>query len=95
MWLMPLIPLFHTGHESRQSPRIVFFIDSGGFVRFHLFFFSNHNVLRVSPDSDTMSLRIFGGNRLNSAGIAQEFITINKITLEHAARKVRNQVRIG
>ena len=35
------------------------------------------------------------GNRLNSAGIAQEFITIGKITLEHAARKFRNQLRIG
>ena len=28
------------------------------------------------------------GNRLDSAGIAQEFITISKITLEHAARKI-------
>ena len=30
-----LIPLFHTGHESPESPRIDFFIDSVGFVRFH------------------------------------------------------------
>ena len=52
-------------------------------------------MLRVSSDSDTMLLRIFGGNRLNSAGIAQEFITISKITLEHAARKLRNQLRIS
>ena len=28
-----------------------------------------------------------------SAQIAQEFITISKITLEHAARKLRNQLR--
>ena len=35
------------------------------------------------------------GNRLNSAGIAQEFITISKITLDHAARKLRNQLRIS
>ena len=39
------------------------------------------------------------GSRLNSAGIAQEFITISIITLEHAARKLRNQLpnvaRIG
>ena len=35
------------------------------------------------------------GNRLNSAGIAQEFITISKITLEHAAWKLRNQLRIS
>ena len=34
------------------------------------------------------------GNRLNSAGIAEEFITISKITLEHASRKLRNQLRI-
>ena len=27
-----------------------------------------------------------------SAEIAQEFITISKITLEHAARKLRNQL---
>ena len=30
-------------------------------MRFHLFFFSNRDVLRVSPDSDKMSLRIVGG----------------------------------
>ena len=35
------------------------------------------------------------GNLLNLAGIAQEFITISKITLEHAARKLRNQLRIS
>ena len=51
-------------------------------MRFHYFFLSNSDELRVIPDSDTMSLRILGGggggNRLNSAGIAQEFITIRK-----------------
>ena len=36
----------------------------------------------------------YSGSRLNSAGIAQEFITNSKITLEHAARKLRNQLRI-
>ena len=36
----------------------------------------------------------YSGDRLNSAGIAQEFITISLITLEHAARKLRNQLRI-
>ena len=51
-------------------------------------FFSKRNALRASPDSDTMSLRIFEVNRLNSAGFAQEFITISKITLEHATRKL-------
>ena len=64
-------------------------------MRFLLKYFSNCDVLRVSPDSDTMSLRIFGGSRLNSAGIAQEFITISIITLEHAARMLRNQLRIS
>ena len=29
-------------------------------MRFHYFFFSNRDELRVIPDSDTMSLRIFG-----------------------------------
>ena len=72
----------------------------GGIREVSLKKISNRDVLRVSPDSDTMSLRIFGGGgggggRLNSAGIAQEFITISKITLEHAARKLRNQLRIS
>ena len=30
-------------------------------MRFHYFFYSNRDELRVIPDSDTMSLRIFGG----------------------------------
>ena len=30
-------------------------------MRFHYFFLSNLDELRVIPDSDTMSLRIFGG----------------------------------
>ena len=47
-------------------------------MRFHYIFFSNRDELRVISDSDTMSLRIIGGNRLNSARIAQEFITISK-----------------
>ena len=41
-----IIPLFHTGHESPESPRIDFFSYSGGgggggggFVRFHYFFY--------------------------------------------------------
>ena len=56
-----VIPLFQTGHE---SPLIDFFYSrrgGEGFARFHYFFFLNRDVLRVSPDSDTMSLRIFGG----------------------------------
>ena len=60
-------------------------------MRFHLNFFFNRDALRVSVDVVT-NIR---GNRLNSAGIAQEFITISKITLEHSARKLRNQLRIS
>ena len=30
-------------------------------MRFHYFFFSNRDELRVIPDSDTMPFRIFGG----------------------------------
>ena len=30
-------------------------------MSFHYFFFSNPDALRVSPDSDTMSLRYSGG----------------------------------
>ena len=54
-------------------------------MRFHYFFFSNRDILRVSPDSDTISVRLF----------APEFITISKILLDHAARKLRNQIRIS
>ena len=60
--LSVIIPLFHTGHE---SPRIDFFFcirgKGGGGGREVSFFFSYRDVLRVSPDLDTMSLRIFGG----------------------------------
>ena len=35
------------------------------------------------------------GDRLNSAGIAQEFITISMTTLEHAAGKLRDQLHIS
>ena len=56
-----IIPLFQTGHESPESPRIDFFFLFGGIGEFSLTFFSYRDVLRVSPDSDTMPLRIFGG----------------------------------
>ena len=59
-------------------------------MRFHYLFFSHRDALRVSPDVTNIR-----GNRLNLAGIAQEFITISKITLEHAAGKLRNQLRIS
>ena len=46
--------------------KLIFFVFGGGggggrFVRLHYFFFSNLDELRVSPDSDTMLLRIFRG----------------------------------
>ena len=37
----------------------------------------------------------YSGESAQSAGIAQEFITISKISIEHAARKLRNQLRIS
>ena len=56
------IPLFHTGHE---SPELIFCSGGGGegmgIREVSLIFFSNRDVLRVSPESDTMTLRIFGG----------------------------------
>ena len=65
-------------------------------MRFHYFiFFSNRDELRVIPDSDTMCRYEYSGNRLHSTGIAQEFITISKIALEHATRKLRNQLQIS
>ena len=66
-------------------------------MRFQLFFFSNGDVLRVSPESRFRYdfFTNIRGNRLNSAGIAQEFDTISKIALEHAVRKLRNQLQIS
>ena len=60
-------------------------------------------IKKISPMVKSMSQSRFRydvvtnirGNRLNSAGIAQEFITISKITLEHAAQKLRNQLQIS
>ena len=54
------MPLFHTGHESPESPELIFFL-FGGIREVSLIFFSNPDELRVIPYSDTMSLRIFGG----------------------------------
>ena len=96
----PLAILYPYSTQAKNRPNrheLIFYL-FGGIGEVSLKKFSNRDVLRVSPDSDTMSLRIFGGGgggRLNSAGIAQEFITISIITLEHAARKFRNQLRIS
>ena len=74
-----LIPLFHTGHESPESPRIYFFLLGGGGIReVSLIFFlqswwaTSHSRFRYDVVTNIR------GNRLNSAGIAQEFITIRK-----------------
>ena len=48
---LPYTPIPH-------RPRIFFLF--GGMREVSLFFFSNRDELRVIPDSDTMSLRIFG-----------------------------------
>ena len=90
-----LIPLFHTGHELHKSLRIDFFLirgDSWGFIKK---ISSNRECSTCQSRFSTMALRILGGNRLNLTGFAQEFITISKITLEHASRKLRNQLWIS
>ena len=51
--------LYPYSTQATNRPELIFCSYSGGFVRFH-FFFSNRDELRVIPDSDTMSLRIFG-----------------------------------
>ena len=88
----PLIPLLHTDHESPEPPRIDFFIR--GVREVSLFFLQSWRSTSQSRFRYDVVMNI-RGNRLNSAGIAQEFITISEITLEHAARKLRNQLRIS
>ena len=87
-----LIPLFHTVHESPESPQIDFTHWFGRIREVSLKDFLpswwSTSQSRFRYDFVT-NIR---GNRLNSAGIAQEFITISKITLYHAARKLRNQL---
>ena len=63
-------------------------------MRFH-FFFSNRDVLLTQSRFIYDFVTNIQGNRLNSAGIVQEFNTISKITLDYAARKLRNQLRIS
>ena len=59
-------------------------------MRFHNIFFSNRDALRVNDFVTNIR-----GNRLYSAGIALEFITISKIALDNDARKLKNQLRIS
>ena len=66
-------------------------------MRFHYFFFSNRDELRVIPDSDTMSLRIFGG-----IGSIRLELRKNSLRLENNIRtcctkvkeSITNQLRI-
>ena len=91
-----LIPLFHTGHESPGSPRI-------DRVRFHYFFFSNRDELRVIPDSDTMLLRIFGGigsirleSRKNYLRLENNIRTCCTKGINYeSVKNMRNAARIG
>ena len=66
-------------------------------MRFHYFFFFNRDELRVIPDSDTMSLRIFGGigsirleSRKNSLRLENNIRTCCTKVME----SITNQLRI-
>ena len=54
-WVCRLIPLFHTGYESRESPQIDFLLIRGGIREVSL------SPIVMFYESDKMSLRIFGG----------------------------------
>ena len=71
-----------------ESPRIDCFLFGRG-REVSLIFFSPIMMFYESVPIQIRCRYGFSDNRLNSAGIAQEFITISKITLEHAARKLR------
>ena len=85
-----------TGHKSRESPQIDFFY-LGGYVRF-IIFFSNRDVLRVSPHSDTMSLRIFGGGvgsvRLESRNSSLPLANNIRTCCTKVKESITNQLRI-
>ena len=50
-------------------------------MRFHSKKFSNRDALRDSPDSDTMSLRIFGGGGGGGVGIGSIRLESHKNSL--------------
>ena len=64
----------------------------GGFVRFHYFFLSNSDELRVIPDSDTMSLRILGGGGGGIGSIRLESRK-NSLRLENNIRTCCTKVK--
>ena len=51
--------LYPYSTQATNRHELIFFL-FGGIREVSLFFFSNRDELRVIPDSDTMSLRIFG-----------------------------------
>ena len=75
--------------------KLIFLIQGGGIREVSLFFspivmfYTSQSRFRYDVITN------IPGNRLNSAGIAKECITISKITLEHAARKLRKPLRIS
>ena len=94
------VTVFYTPIPHR--PRIAwiatnwFFIDSGGgILEVSLIFFLESGCSTSQSQFRYDFVTNIRGNRLNLAGIAQEFITISKITLAYAARKLRNQLRIS
>ena len=78
--------LYPYSTQATNRNELIFFFIRGGFVRFHSKKISN----RESVPIQIRSRYEYSGE---SVQIAQEFITISKITLEHAARKLRNQLR--
>ena len=61
VWSAPLLYPYSTQATNRPNRHELIFFLFGGIRKVSLFFFSNRDELRVIPDADTMSLRIFGG----------------------------------
>ena len=66
---------------------LLFLLFGGGGIREVSLIFSPIVMFYESVPIQIRCLYEYSGNRLNSAGIAQEFITISKLTLEHGVRK--------
>ena len=83
---MSLIPLFHI---DPNRPELINFL-FGGICEVS-FFFSPIVIIFESVPIQKRCRYEYSGESAQ----AQEFITIRKITLEHATRKLRNQLRIS
>ena len=82
-----LIPLFHTGHESSESPRIdILLIRGGGGIREVSLIFSP---IMMSYESFPIQIRC----RYEYSGESTQF-GWNRARI-HYARKLRNQLRIS